>query len=202
MCTLLRVRWTITPRFSPQPWIACSGCGTHKPFQSSGKIRLNANGKKLDAWLIYRCCDCEGTWNRPLIERRAVRDIAPRVLDALHCSDPDWVRMQEFDVEALRRRTQRVTEFAEVDTSKETIAGSEACAERLEIELAVFMPTRLRLDRLLTVELRLSRTQLKHLYAEGRLRIAPERKDALRRRIRDGMRINVDRGIGFLPSPR
>jgi hypothetical protein len=202
MCTLHRVRWTITPRFSPRPWIACSGCGTHKPFQSSGKIRLNANGKKLDAWLIYRCLSCEKTWNRPLFERRLVRDIDPQVRDALHCNDPYWVRMQEFDVEALRRRTQQVTEFAEVDISRETIAGYEACAERLEIELAVLMPTSLRLDRLLTVELRRSRTQLNHLYAEGSLKIAPERKDALRRRVRDGMRISFDRGIGLLPSPR
>ena len=192
MCTVLRVRWTITPRFSPQPWIACSGCGTLKPFQSSGRIRLNANGKKLDAWLIYRCCDCGRTWNRPLFERRNVRDIDPCMLDALHSNDPDWIRAQEFDIASLRRRAQQITQFTDVDVSRETIAGPEESAACIEIVLRVPLPTDLRLDRLLTAELRLSRSRLHVLDAEGKLRIMPERKQALRREIRDGMRIVVE----------
>ena len=187
MCTLLRVRWTITPRIPPQPWIACSGCGSSRPFQSSGRIRLNANGKKLDAWLIYKCVSCEKTWNRPLFERRNVRDIDPLVLDAMHRSDPDWVRKQEFDIDALRRRTQQIEECVDFDVSKETLA--EGGPSSLEIELLVPLPTSLRLDRLLTAELELSRSRLHALYDEGRLRVTPERKDVLRRRIRDGMRI-------------
>jgi hypothetical protein len=189
MCTLLRVRWTITPRIPPQPWIACSGCGSARPFQSSGRIRLNANGRRLDAWLIYNCISCEKTWNRPLFERRNVRDIDPLVLDAMHRSDPDWVRSQEFDIEALRRRTQQVDECADFDIGKEALAETAGSPETLEIELLVPLPTSLRLDRLLTTELGLSRSRLHAVYDEGRLRVTPERKDVLRRRIRDGMQV-------------
>lgn len=192
MCTFLRVRWTITPLVPPQPWIACSGCGSARPFQSSGRIRLNANGKKLDAWLIYKCLSCEKTWNRPLFERRNVRDIDPLVLDAMHRSDPDWVRHQEFDIEALRRRTQQVVEFAAVDICKETLGGTEQDAVDIEIELHAPLPTGLRLDRLLGTELGLSRSRLNGLYAEGKLRVEPDRKDALRRRIGEEMRIRLD----------
>ena len=184
MCTFLRVRWTITPRIPPQPWIACR---SSRPFQSSGRIRLNANGKRLDAWLIYKCVSCEKTWNRPLFERRNVRDIDPLVLDAMHRSDPDWVRCQEFDIEALRRRTQQIEECVDFDVNKEALA--EGGPSSLEIELQVPLPMSLRLDRLLTVELGLSRSRLHTLYDEGRLRVTPERKDVLRRRIRNGMRI-------------
>jgi hypothetical protein len=189
MCTVLRVRWTITPRIPPQPWIACSGCGSARPFQSSGRIRLNANGKRLDAWLIYKCVFCQKTWHRPLFERRNVRDIDPLVLDAMHRSDPDWVRSQEFDIEALRRRTQQVDECADFDIGKEALAETAGSPETLEIELLVPLPTSLRLDRLLTTELGLSRSRLHAFYDEGRLRVTPERKDVLRRRIRDGMQI-------------
>jgi hypothetical protein len=191
MCSILRVRWTIAPRIAPQPWIACSGCGSSRPFLSSGRIRLNANGKRLDAWLIYRCLACEKPWNRPLFERRHVRDIDRAMLDALHSNDPDWVRTQEFDIDALRRRTRQVAEFADVDISKEVLNEPGASATVLEIELLVPLSTSLRLDRLLTTELRLSRSRLNALYEEGRLRIDPDRKDVLRRRIRQGTRINL-----------
>ncbi|MFC0803867.1 DUF1062 domain-containing protein [Ensifer sp. P24N7] len=81
MCNTLQVRWTIIPLIPPQPWVACSGCGGVRAFESSNKIRLNANGRKLDAWLIYKCSTCDRTWNRPIFERRNVRDIRPAVLD-------------------------------------------------------------------------------------------------------------------------
>ncbi len=157
MCTILRVRWTITPNTAPQPWIACNRCGTLKPFQSSGKIRLNANGKKLDAWLIYRCRDCERTWNRPLVERAARSEIDPTTMNALHFSDPDWVRAHEFAIDDLRRRTSRVDEYAEADIVKETLSGASNSAVII-IELNVPLSSCVRLDRLLSTELGLSRT--------------------------------------------
>ena len=199
MCNILRVRWTIDPRVAPQPWIACSGCGGSRPFQSSSRIRLNANGKRLDAWLIYRCLSCEKTWNRPLFERRHVHDIDPTMLDALHSNDPDWVRTQEFEIDALRRRTQQVTEFADVDISKEVLNEPDTSATVLEIELLIPLSTSLRLDHLLTSELRLTRSRLNAPHKEGGIRIDPDRKDILRRRIRDGMRISLDCAMEFDP---
>ncbi len=118
MSNTLRVRWTIIPQTPPQPWIACSGCWGLRAFQSSGKIRLNANGRKLDAWLIYKCLTCEKTWNRPIFERQNVRDIDPVVLDALESNDPQWIQKETFNLEALRRKSQRVDEFSEVDMKK------------------------------------------------------------------------------------
>ena len=67
------------PRTPPQPWLACSRCRDIRPFRCSEKFRLNANGKRLDAWLIYRCGSCDNTWNRPVLERRNRRDIDPLV---------------------------------------------------------------------------------------------------------------------------
>src|SRR5262245_3000233 len=110
MCKALRVRWTITPRTAPQPWITCSGCGSLRAFRSSNKIRLNANGRKLDAWLIYKCTSCDRTWNRTIFERRNVRDIDPVTLEALQSNDPHWIRAEAFNLEALKRETPRIDE--------------------------------------------------------------------------------------------
>ncbi|MEF0939091.1 DUF1062 domain-containing protein [Rhizobium sp. BR 362] len=191
MCNSLKVRWTINPRTAPQPWIVCSGCGCLKPFKSSGKIRLNANGKKLDAWLIYKCVDCDKTWNRTLFERQAIRDLTPPTLDALQGNDPHWIRAREFDLDTLRRKSQCIDEFADADVQKEVL-GERDGGSLLEIDLAVTLPLSLRLDRLLASELSVSRSRLQALSDGAKLLIHPDRADAMRRRVKDGSRIVVD----------
>jgi hypothetical protein len=192
MCDILRVQWTIIPRIAPQPWIACSCCGGLKPFQSSGKIRLNANGKKLDAWLIYKCLACDKSWNRPIFERQNVRDINPVVLNALHANDPEWIRSQEFDIAALRRKSRRIDEFGDIDIRKKAQGREGDVWTALEIELVVPSPTGMRLDRLLATKLRISRSRLEAFQDAGKLRTDPDHKDMLRRRIKHGLRIALD----------
>lgn len=191
MCNILRVRWTIYPQTAPQPWIACSGCGCLKPFKSSGKIRLNANGKRLDAWLVYKCSDCGKTWNRTLFERRTIRDLSPATLEALQGNDPDWVRLQEFDLDGLKRKALRIDESPDAIVRKE-VAQGKASWTTLEIELASVFALNLRLDRLLASELAISRSRLKVLHGRGKLRGHPDRSDVLRHRIKAATRIVID----------
>ena len=191
MCNTLQVRWTITPKIAPQPWITCSGCGGLRAFRSSGKIRLNANGRKLDAWLIYKCTSCDRTWNRTIFERQNVRDIDSATLEALQSNDPDWIRAQTFNLEALRRKSQRIDEFAEFEVRKELLREIPDW-KHLEIEFSISFPTSARLDRLLASELRVSRSRLSALHEAGLLKTKPDRADILRRRIRNGVRVTVD----------
>ncbi len=37
----------------------CGGCGKKQEFVNSGKFRVNANGNRVDVWLIYRCKKCK-----------------------------------------------------------------------------------------------------------------------------------------------
>ena len=191
MCNTLQVRWTIIPKIAPQPWIVCSGCGGFRAFQSSNKIRLNANGRKLDAWLIYKCVTCDKTWNRPIFERQNVRDINSAVLEALQSNDPDWIRAETFNLEALRRKSQRIDEFAEFEVRKQLLRDAPDW-KHLEIELSVPFPTSTRLDRLLASELKISRSRLSALHENALLRTNPDRTDILRRRIRSATRVTVD----------
>ncbi|AGB70845.1 MULTISPECIES: DUF1062 domain-containing protein [Rhizobium] len=191
MCNILQVRWTLTPKTSPQPWIACSGCGCQKPFRSSGKVRLNANGKRLDAWLVYKCIDCDKTWNRTLFERRTVQDLGSSALEALQRSDPDWVRAQEFDLDGLKRKAKRIDEPPDVIIRKETIRAASNWAV-LEIEISAEFPMNLRLDRLLASELAISRSRLQALRDGGKLRADPDRNDLFRHKVKHGVRIILD----------
>jgi len=47
----------------------CSKCKKTSRFVCSGKFRVNANGKHLDVWLIYRCERCNTTWNQEIFAR-------------------------------------------------------------------------------------------------------------------------------------
>lgn len=191
MSKTLRVRWTITPQIAPQPWIVCSGCGGLKPFRSSGKTRLNANGRKLDAWLIYKCLSCDKTWNRTVFERQNVQDIAPEILEALQSNDPAWIHREAFNLDALRHKTQRIDEFADYEITK-AILHTDINWTRLAIELSVAFPSKIRLDRLLAAELKISRTQVLALHKSGALHVSSERQPMLRKPVKSGFVVSFD----------
>jgi hypothetical protein len=187
MSDVLRVQWTIIPRTAPQPWLACSRCGEPKRFRSSDKIRVNANGKRLDAWLIYKCTGCGATWNRPILERQPVRTIDPDFLMSLRTSESMLTRRFAFDTEGLRRRARRVEEFDDVQVIKTVLSESTIPARRLEILCSIPVPVGLRVDRLAN-ELQLSRSRIQSFAKAGDL-VAWPQGSHLRRPVRDGMRL-------------
>ncbi len=191
MSSSLSIRWTIVPRTAPRPWLSCSGCRAPRPFEPSGKARLNANGRKLDAWLVYRCTSCGKTWNRPLFARQSVGDIDPAVLDALQRNDPGWIRARAFDIAALRRHARRIDTFAETDMAREVLTEADGWSV-LEMVLVAPLAPATRLDRLLAGALAMSRTRIDALHRSGALTTGPDRRDMLRRPARDGTRIAID----------
>lgn len=48
----------------------CSGCGKKMHFVNTGKFRVNANGNKVDVWLIYQCVKCKHSLNLTIYERK------------------------------------------------------------------------------------------------------------------------------------
>jgi hypothetical protein len=159
-------------------------------FRTSGKIRVNANGKRLDAWLIYRCTSCDNTWNRPILKRRHVSTIDPHLLASLQANDPDLSRRLAF---AKVRRNLKIEHFDDATVRKEVVSGSARPACRLEIVCVVPETTGLRVDRLLSTELRLSRSRIQSLQNAGHLEAFPE---GLRRPLRNGLHVRIDlRGV-------
>jgi hypothetical protein len=160
------------PFIYPRPWRSCSRCGEPRPFRCSAKFRLNANGKKVDAWLVYKCMACDDTWNHAVIERRGARDIRPALLAGFETNDDTLVRRFAFDLAALRKSAHRIEEFADVKIGTTLLGEVPAHTPSLEITLAVPLPVSLRLDRLLAAELALSRNRIAALMEAGRISTA------------------------------
>jgi hypothetical protein len=188
----LRVHWTIVAQNTPRPLLHCSRCGGERPFRSSGRFRLNANGRRIDAWLIYKCAACDDTWNRPLLQRRPLAGVAPALLEALRRNDPALAQLVGFDTAGLRHHCAAVEETGGAIVRKDVVSRSAGTLRRLEIRLAVPHPTALRLDRLLVKELGLSRARLQALCADKRLVLVPDGPRALRRATRDGTCVILD----------
>lgn len=191
MSGLLRIRWAIAPEIAPRPLINCNRCGGVRPYRCSDKFRVNANGKRIDAWLIYRCVDCDNSWNRAIFERCNRRDIEPALLAALESNEPALARRHAFDLVALRNQTGRIEEFADVAVRKELLDGRPECGTALWLELRLDAETSLRLDRLLAGELGISRSRLQAWDEQRMLTVEPDGDKALRRPARDGMAIRI-----------
>lgn len=183
MTDTLYVRWTLSPDTPPQPIRHCSSCKVTRPFQSSGKVRLNANGKRLDAWLIYRCSVCERTWNHTLLERASLQMIAETDLYAMEHSSPDWVRVHEQDIPALKRNCDGIIDSENVVVSKPGRPSMLETPAIVELTLVPEAPTGQRLDRVLAQELSLSRSSLKALSNTGKLDVQPAGPKALSKKI-------------------
>lgn len=167
MTGTVNVTWHVAPLFPPQPLRHCSNCGRPRPFGSSGKVRLNANGRRLDAWLIYKCTVCDRTWNLPLLERVPVAEVPPADLSAMQASDPAWVRSRAFDLASLRRHAPGVILPADLVVTRRMEDASPADWSRIALSVETPLPVGQRLDRLLAVELGLSRSFLAAMQGSG-----------------------------------
>jgi hypothetical protein len=163
------VVWRIDPVSPPRPLRHCSSCGSARLFHSSGKIRLNANGRRLDAWLIYKCESCDKTWNLPLVERAAVSLITEFDLQSMHVSDPAWVRQREFDLAALRQHCDEIDISPNVTVTKIVDKDWPKVWSLIELAVEARYSTGQRLDRLLASELKLTRSELQSMQRAGGL---------------------------------
>jgi hypothetical protein len=171
MTGTLALFWRIVPASPPRPHRRCSACGTDRPFHPSGKVRLNANGQRLDAWLIYKCEQCDTTWNLPVLERARASSVSPGELQAMQQSDPDWVRVRAFDLVALRRHTHRI----EPPGAAEVIGPGLPPGGWSILKLTLFASaaTGERLDRFLAGALHLPRSTLPRMERAGGLILDP-----------------------------
>ena len=189
--TIILASWEISPTVAPQPIRNCPGCARSRNFASSGRVRLNANGKRLDAWLIYKCTHCDNTWNRPLVERKPVGQISAAELAAMQQSSPEWVRLHEFDATGLRKHCQKVHYASEFTLAKKIEGALPLDWSQIRLNVSCEFQTGLRLERILCEGWRLSRAQLKKIANDNCLHVLADTGNAMRKPLRGTVSIKV-----------
>ncbi|MGW0189306.1 DUF1062 domain-containing protein [Streptomyces sp. NPDC003362] len=158
--------WVVAPTCFPLVRRRCHACGSDR-FRASGKFRVNANHKLIDAWLLVLCTSCGATAKLTLLERANVRSVRPELLDRLH--DNDLGLTAELLQDPVVRRRNRIA--LDWDDAWRLDTGGSDHLDREVIDVSVRFAARIpvRPVRLIAEGCRLSRAEVERLVAEGKL---------------------------------
>jgi hypothetical protein len=172
---VLELVWTIRPRHTPVVSRRCPRCDLVRPFVSSDKFRINASGRKLDVWLIYKCGSCKQTWNSTIMSRVAPESLDRALYQSFLNNDRDTAWRYAFDYEVLKRNEAEFDPKIEFDVEGDRIpAGTTAPEARVRLVFQFLVS--LRLETLLAHQLGVSRSKLEQLFDAGAVRTEPEMK--------------------------
>jgi hypothetical protein len=182
----------LTPTDQLQIRRPCARCKSRQIFTSSGKFRVNANGKVIDVWLIYRCMACDQTWNHALHERRAVKSLPASELNAFMQNDAALARHYAGDVERLRAAGAEVMAAADVAIERVVLQPATMVTAEVVISIALAAPCYIRLDRVLAAGLCLQRRAVTQLFAQAMLGDQTGSAKTLKRAALDNQVIRFD----------
>ncbi len=156
----------VVPTCLPLVRRRCHACASER-FQASGKFRVNANHKLLDAWLLVLCTACGDTAKLTVLERMTVRSIRPELLDRLHGNDTGLIAelLQDPFVQRRNRITLDWGDAWRLDTG-----GSDHLdREVIDIEVRFVARIPVRPVRLIAEGCGLPRAEVERLIVEGKL---------------------------------
>ena len=167
----------------------CSGCGGKSIYRNTGNFRVNANGNRIDVWLIYQCEKCKHTYNITIYERQRPEDISSEEyaqfranssklayrygtdssLFARNRAEVNWPDMS-YHLENVENQSEQDRDDVEIKSLQDW--------EDVEIEIVIENPHQLRIraDKLVADYLNVSRGKLKQLQQEERIQILEDKK--------------------------
>ncbi|QFU88568.1 DUF1062 domain-containing protein [Amycolatopsis sp. YIM 10] len=156
----------VVPTCLPLVRRRCHACASGR-FRASGKFRVNANHKLIDAWLLVLCTGCGDTAKLTLFERMNVRSVRPDLLDRLH--DNDLGLTAELLQDPVVQHRNRIA--LDWDNAWRLETGGSEHLDREVIDVAVRFAARIpvRPVRLIAEGCELPRAEVERLVAEGKL---------------------------------
>ena len=154
----------------------CPKCGRKTHFENTKKFRVNANGNKLDVWLIYQCEECKHTLNLAIYERRKVSSIPKEEYQCFLDNDELLAEMYGKHM-PLFRKNEAVIDFERLNYNfvklHETIENSTS-KERIVLTIHNPYQLKIRPEKQIAETLRLSRSQVKSLLKNGDIELITE----------------------------
>jgi hypothetical protein len=164
--------WVVSELGLPTILRACVSCRStrHRP---TGKIRVNANHKLLDVWLLICCDQCGRTSKIPVHERVNVRALEHERLVMFENNDPAMVRQLAMDAALASRAAYQLdwTGTWRLDTDIPFYDLGADDAAPLEVIVRFELPAPVRVEKLLTTGFGLSRSAVRGMVDSGRVRL-------------------------------
>lgn len=191
MSYLKKKQWVLIPDSIPEVIRYCSKCGRKSNFINSEKFRINANRNNIDIWLIYQCAKCKSTWNLSIYERINPKDISKELYDKFLANDKILAKEYGFDV-TIHNKSMSELILENMDYHIIEMETKEYCEKENEqsIEIISEFPLDIRMDKLLSENLGISRNHIKNMF-DQRLIYSQEEKNWIKKKVKNGMIVNI-----------
>lgn len=160
--------YVIIPKDSYAIIRGCAKCGSKSKFINTNKFRVNANGNKIDIWLIYQCEKCRHTLNLTVLERVSPNEIGE-----------NYKRFLANDIELSREygvdKAFFVRNRAEIDF--DTAEYELKCVNKGTEDIFIIRNpngVKIRPDKIASELLKVSRSNIKKLIKNNSLEIRTE----------------------------
>ena len=162
--------WVVKELGLPAIVRACVSCRStrHHP---TGKVRVNASGKLLDVWLLIGCDVCGRTSKVPVHERVHVQALDHDRLVMFQDNDPAIVRRLAMDATLAAKAGYRLDWSGTWELETDMPFGAPEDAPAFVVLVRFEFPVPVRVEKLLTAGLGLSRSTLRGMVDSGRVRL-------------------------------
>ncbi len=177
MSYLKKIEYEIVLKDSFRVIRNCPKCGKKTYFKNTKKFRINANGNKLDIWLIYQCEECKHTLNLAIYERQKVSSITKEEYQRFLDNDEQFAQMHGKNVQ-LFRKNKAAIDFEKVNYDFVKLHETTEYGDNFEdqIVIAINNPYQLKIrpEKQIAEILGLSRSQIKNLLEKGEMELKTE----------------------------
>ena len=154
----------------------CPKCGRKSHYINTKKFRVNANGNKLDIWLIYQCAECKHTLNLAIYERKKASSITKEEYQCFLDNDEQLAEIYGKNMQLFR------TNKADIDFDRlhygviKLHETKEISGFGEQIIITVKNPNQMKIrsEKQIAMVLGLSRNQVKSLLEKGEIELVME----------------------------
>jgi len=191
MSYLKKYQWELVPKNLPIVRRNCPKCNEKARYINSEKFRVNANKNSIDIWLIYQCEKCKSTWNMTIYERIKPYEINKDEYEKFLSNDKELAREYAFNLSIYNKnKAEIILEDVNYELIQKKLEAYYSNGNELVIEIACKDFIELRVDKLLSDTLGISRNKIKDMNKKGIIFIK-DNKNSLNIKVRDRMEIHV-----------
>lgn len=164
----------------------CKKCGRKNLFTCSRQFRVNAQRRYLDIWLIYKCCDCNTTWNATVYSRISPQSIKPQLLDGFYKNDNELVEKYAMDSQFLQENG------VEVGLPQYSVIGDcFSLNETVQLEIKSKYSLSVKVSSVVRSKLLLSEKEYLQLITSGKIKSFPN-QDLKKCKLKEGVTLVFD----------
>lgn len=180
--------WEIKVKNTPTLKRKCNHCNCDQ-FYCSNKFRVNAQKRNLDVWLIYRCMECDSTYNLTILSRTKPEQINKELFRKFSENDDELAWEYAFSSETVRKNNVEIDySSVEYEILYDDISINDilnAANEIVAFKIRTHFEFGLKLSSVIRSCLGLSANQLNRLI-EAEAIYAPEGYQIKKHKVRNG----------------